>query len=474
MASLQYNTLFKNTLLITIGGALSKVIGFLMLPFYTAWLTTEEYGTVDILTVYASLIMSLTTMCLGESIFVFAKNCDFEGRTKYFSSNVIFSTITILILGILLYVFKKIAILNGTDNTFVNNSFFIFLFVVTGYYQLASQQFVCAINEIKIYSLTGVVMSISTALLSFVLIPQYHITGFVFAGVASNIIATLYTFLFSQSFKFLRLNGFSKKELKEMLRYSIPVMPNSILGWLTIALNRPVMEKYLGLSAIGIFSVSNKFPQLLQMVFNYISTSWNVSLFEEYGKESFEIFFNNILKFIFVILFFVSSVLILSGEYLIQLIADEKFIESYRYIPLLTLGTLFLCMSQIIGSLFAVNKKSKYYFYTTLASSFVAVLCNFMLIPRWGVLGASMSIFFSYLVFLLSRWFVSKQYVRINNISFYIIPSLILVFSSVALWENCPLIYIISGYILLTYFFFLCHRTFVLKIIEYTKRFRKK
>lgn len=51
-----------------------------------------------------------------------------------------------------------------------------------------------------------------------------------------------------------------------MLSYSMPLVPNNIMWWLVSALNRPVMEIYLGMEAIGLFAVANKFPCFFQCV----------------------------------------------------------------------------------------------------------------------------------------------------------------------------------------------------------------
>jgi O-antigen/teichoic acid export membrane protein len=45
----KYRRLGKNTLFVFIGNASSKLIGLLMLPFYTRWLSVEDYGTTDII-----------------------------------------------------------------------------------------------------------------------------------------------------------------------------------------------------------------------------------------------------------------------------------------------------------------------------------------------------------------------------------------------------------------------------------------
>ena len=55
----KYKRLGKNTLLVFIGNAGSKLIGLVMLPFYTSWLSVEDYGVTDIINVYVSFWLAL-------------------------------------------------------------------------------------------------------------------------------------------------------------------------------------------------------------------------------------------------------------------------------------------------------------------------------------------------------------------------------------------------------------------------------
>lgn len=474
MGENKYKVLFRNTIFIAFGGALSKVVGFVMLPFLTAWMSTEEYGFIDILSVYASIIMSMTTMCLGESIFVFVKNCPVEERKKFFSTNIIASTLLLGILGVLLLIFCKLAFIYGIHNTISDHPIYIYIFVVTGFYQLLTQQFACAINQIRVYSMTGFVMAISFAAFSFLLIPQYQIVGFVTTSVISNIIGIFYTVLFSKTYLYFNINAIDKQSLMDMLKYSIPVMPNSILGWLTSALNRPVMENYLGLSAIGILAVSNKFPQIVQLVFNYISTSWQISLFEEFEKPSFEVFFNQVSKIVFFILFVVVSLLSLFSETIIRLFVDHNYFESYKYVSILSFATLFFCIAQFLGNLFAVNRKSHYYFYTTFFASLSAVTLNFILIPQMGILGASISLLVSYFIYMMARLYLVRMYVKVKDYHFYVVLILILSILSYLIWINMNWLVITIFYIVSIIAIILTQRKTVENVLYYLKERIKK
>lgn len=49
--------LAKNTFIITVGRVATQFISFLLLPMYTVLLTSEEYGTVDLITTIVQLLV---------------------------------------------------------------------------------------------------------------------------------------------------------------------------------------------------------------------------------------------------------------------------------------------------------------------------------------------------------------------------------------------------------------------------------
>lgn len=90
----KYSRLGKNTILVFMGNAGSKLIGLVMLPFYTRWLSVEDYVLTDILSVYTTLLIGMVSCCIGESLFIFPKNVDDKEKKAYFSTRII-STCTV-------------------------------------------------------------------------------------------------------------------------------------------------------------------------------------------------------------------------------------------------------------------------------------------------------------------------------------------------------------------------------------------
>ena len=61
--------LAKNTIIIFFGKVCTQLISFFLLPLYTGYLNTSQYGKVDLITTYVTLLVPLITLELEMSIF---------------------------------------------------------------------------------------------------------------------------------------------------------------------------------------------------------------------------------------------------------------------------------------------------------------------------------------------------------------------------------------------------------------------
>ena len=68
----KYQTLAANTILMSAGTFGSKLLVFLMVRFYTGYLTPAEYGTADLITQTANLLIPLVSLDITDAVFHFA------------------------------------------------------------------------------------------------------------------------------------------------------------------------------------------------------------------------------------------------------------------------------------------------------------------------------------------------------------------------------------------------------------------
>ena len=101
--------LVKNTIIVAIGKICTQFISFFLLPLYTALLSTEEYGTVDLLNTCVSLIIPIFFFQMDQAIFRFLIDArkDEEEKDKLISSCLITIFIQVLVYIVLYMIFGR-------------------------------------------------------------------------------------------------------------------------------------------------------------------------------------------------------------------------------------------------------------------------------------------------------------------------------------------------------------------------------
>ena len=460
----KYSRLGKNTILVFLGNAGVKLIGLLMLPFYTRWLSVDDYGLTDVLSVYVTLLIGFVSCCIGESLFIFPKNATDDKKKVYFSTGMSFIFVMLCVTAIIFTLCSVLGEKYNIQNSFFDNIWYIFIMIVCTLLQQVTQQFTRSIDRMKVYSITGIVVTICTALFSFFIIPQYGVYGYVVSHSFACLMGAIYSFVASGSFRYFQLNVFSRSKCYEMLKYSIPLIPNSIMWWLVGALNRPIMEANIGLGGIGLYAVANKFPGLLTMMFSMFATSLQISVMEEYGKDGFSCFYNKVYRIVSLFLFTVLFVLIMCSRWIVILFTTPEYYDAWRYVSVLALGAVLSSMSSMSGIVYSAVKQSKYYFYSSIYGAITSIVSNIILIPMLGILGATLSVVFSFMIMSISRIYFAWRYVKLQQLYKYIEMILFSVVSIISALQCKNVVSFLSVNLILLILIFWLNRDLIVEI----------
>ena len=414
----KYKSLGINTILVFIGKLGSGLITFLMLPLYTRWLGPDQFGLAELVNTYSNITLSIATCCMADAIFIFPKTSDIEGKCKYYSSGLVVAFIGILLAFLLSFVLKSD--LFTKFGTFHTNSFHIALLSSCLFFQNYTQQFTRSIDKMKVYSLSGIVLSGAIAIYAFLLIPFWGADGYIYSLALASITTAFYTFFASGSYNYFNLHCLDNKYAYDLLKYGVPLIPNSVMWWLVDGINRPIMEAELGLAAIGIYAVASKFPSVLNVITGAFSNAWGISVSEEYGKEDFNRYFNQIFKLVFFLLMVFSLLMSFLSKPIIRLFAAPEYIEAYKILPILLLSVMLSNASGLIGGIFMARKQSKFFFYSSIYGAMVSVICTLCLINIYGTLGVAWAAVASFFVMTIVRLYFAWKDINQMNITYYL------------------------------------------------------
>lgn len=403
--------LAKNTAIVSIGKICTQLITFFLLPVYTAVLSNEEYGVVDLLNTLTSLLLPIVTLQIEQGIFRYLLDCrDNKEKQKTLITTVlkfIFVQSVICIL-ILLCV-----------SPFIHNEYKYFLManLLMGIFSSIFLQISRGIGDNKTYAVGSFITGALTVILNviFIVAFKWGAYGMLIATAISNLLCAIYVFVKKKIYKYIDIKQNDKKLLKDIIKYSVPLIPNMISWWIVSASDRTIISAVIGVAQNGIYSAANKFSGIFSTLYSVFNLTWTESASININSEDRDEFFSKI--FDFIVRFFGSLCLgtIAVMPFVFGILVNEKFAESYYQIPILILGSVFNILVSFLGSVYVAKKLTKEIAKTSIIAAIINIVVNIALINQIGLYAASISTVIAYFAMFIYRWIDVKKYVSIKT-----------------------------------------------------------
>ena len=405
----KYKKLVSNTLIFAAGTFISKVLVILLMPLYTSILSTEQYGVSDLLTQTAKLIIPLACVGVCEGIFRFA--IDAEDKKGVFST-----TLCVIFAGSALTL--ALSPLLSLIGSFEGYVWLIPAYVICANLHSACAQYVRARGDTVTFAVQGIG---NTALaiiynILFLVVFDMGVVGYVLSVILADLTVTLGLFISAKLWRDFSVRAFDKKHLGELLRFSIPYIPTTMLWLVTSASDRFVVTYYCGEAANGLYSAAHKIPTLLTLVCGVFIEAWQISAVSDSGeKKDIEDFFAKVYSNYLSIMVAGAAFIILGSKIFTRILLADSYYFSWEYIPILSLATMFSALVSFMGSVYFLEKKSVSSMLTALSGALINVVLNFVMVPSHGAMGAALATMISYAAVYVIRVVDTKQYVRFKT-----------------------------------------------------------
>lgn len=398
--------LIKNTLIFAIGNVGSKLISFILIPLYTIYMTQSEYGYADLMLVYSNLLIPVISFALYDGILRFLLTEESAKEKIFFTSSVFFicsSSLSLLVAIVL-------------QLTLGGYYLLLAVFLVFQTYVVFLSQFLKGLDKNITY--IAISISLSVLILLFTILFLKNMENKILAFFSSQILSyIIVAIIFSarlKIFNYFKIQYFDKKLLRNMLSYSIPLMPNQIMWWIMNASSRIFIVYFWGLSIAGVYAVATKIPSILNIFSSVFLQSWQISAIEESNSEEREAYYSKVFSYLCVFLFLVISILLMSLKFIMKYIVASNFYSSWEYVPLLLFSLLFSNLSQFIGMTYLVSMKTVGSLVTSGIGAGVNFILNLFLIPLIGAQGAAVSSLLSFIMVYLIRKVNTRNVVNIK------------------------------------------------------------
>lgn len=404
----RFKTLFENSLIFTVSSFASKLLGFLMLPLYTRVLSREEFGSADLIIFSIGLLLPLLTISIGESIIRFAID-EKEDKKQVFSIGLKILFIGWLVLLLTLPFAGKIPVLKDYV------IWFYLLFIVQSL-NLYFNQFTRGLNKIKLIGVVGVVQTLVVVIsnILFLIVFEFGVDGYLSSIVLGNVVALLILFFSANLKNYLEFKRTDKSLGKEIVKYSLPLVPARTSWWVNNSSNRFVIANFASIAELGLFSAASKIPSILVTFQGIFIQAWELSALNEYKKKDGAAFFTKIYNLYNFALVIGCSFLILFIKPISEILLGPEFYEAWRLVPFLLIAVIF---GGIIGFLNTINmalKKTNALVIPVLIGALVGLAINLIFVGEFGAMAASVSFTISYIIIWYQRLINANKHMKLE------------------------------------------------------------
>jgi O-antigen/teichoic acid export membrane protein len=389
---------------------ITPMIGFIMLPIYTRYLSPAEYGVMTTVQTLVGILHLFLLLCLHGAITRFFY--DFldkpEKQREYLGSIFFFVLIFSSVVSIMLLFFSDLI---GTV-LFKNISidpYYYYLIGISWVYALIALPMALfrAQEKAGLFVLTNLINAVLIMGVTIYLLVGKGL------GAESALIAqlictsTVVVIIYSFQFKYLKfsING---RYVKQSLLFSLPLLPHVASGWIIGSSSRVILEKFVNMTDLGIYSLASQVSMVLALFYTSINNAL-VPRYTSLRKIGDEAKANKLIKIFTFVILIAGICYIPVAMYAIKLVATSNYHGAMSIIPALIIG-------QIITGFYYIPVAKLFYSTNTTAiakSSTVAAIANISIniitIPMIGIYGAVLATVSSELLRLLLIYRASKK-----------------------------------------------------------------
>lgn len=435
-------TLFKNTLIITIGKVCTQLITFFLLPLYTAILSTEEYGTVDLLNTLVSLLLPIVTFQVEQAVFRnLIDNRENEDVKKKIISTGIFS----VILQCIIYICIFFIISPFFENQY---KYFLATNVIAYIFASLTQQMARGLGKNTHYAIGSFLSAFSTIIFNilFLVVFKFGAYGMLMANMLGQIICAIYNIIALKLYKYISISEFKKAVLMKLWKYSLPLIPNAISWWIFNASDRVIVSGILGVAQNGILSAAHKFSNVFITLYNIFNLSWTEMVSLHINDSDAKEFLNRMTNMMLRFFTAMSVGIIACMPFVYPIMINEKFSDGYNLVPIMMLGCIFNVLVGLISTIYVAKKNTKAIANTSIVSAVINIVVNLCLIKFIGLYASTIANLTAYFIMSVYRLYdLKKKYFEIKiDRTFIISTVLVLIPILLAFYSNNMILYLIG------------------------------
>jgi len=401
----------RDFLVYSVGIIGSKLMTFLLLPVYTHFISDPaEYGYFDLCLTACFMLMPLVTLQMRDGAFRFlleTEDADKRSRiVTYINKTLFISTLVTLLAAAAMWILYPKPYLG----------YVVALLIVMSFYDVYAQT-VRGLGNNRSFVMVSLICSFAIALFSVAfLLMGMGILGLFIANILARVIAVVAVDVrekvvaryFKPSLKDLNQTG------KEILRFSLPLLPAGICWWFIGFSNRYFITENLSLHDSGIYGLASRLATVVQAIATIFLQTWQENAIQQYNSNDRNRFFSKVFNGYIVAFTLVIILYAFGAKLVFPILFNANYSESMVYLYPLCIATMFFALAGYFEIIYQCEKKTRRLLLPLIIAPFINVALNYMLIGPMGIYGVVISYAVTYIFIIACRWIDTTQWVKVR------------------------------------------------------------
>lgn len=388
-----------------------QLVGLILLPLYTRYLTSTEFGIYALALVGIKFFEVFVNIGIPSAFFRFFYDFkDEKRRSELISTTYMFVTFTSLIMIILvLSVRERLMPIFFVDEKYYICFYFTIFLSLLESPQIIAFHYFRADEQVKKYCFFNFLRSgvLFCSAWFFLVYMEYGIFALFIARMLSSFPTYIYL-----TYVLISRHGikFSYPRFREMFGYGFPFFVVNFLAVVMSSIDRPILLKYMSMSDVGIYAVAFRVASGVKFIIvNAFALGWTPMVMKIKNQPNGRELFSKLFTYYLLIAGSVVLAVSLFSKDILNVIVAPEFISAYTVIPLLCLAHLFYGIYNNLEVGIFISKKSKYYIPILGAGALTYVILNIVLIPKYGYMGAAAASALSFMIIPVGTFFVGRK-----------------------------------------------------------------
>lgn len=421
-----YKKLARNSFLFFLANFGSKILTFIIVPYYTYVLTTKEYGTVDIVVSTVALVSPVVTFGMNDIITLFLV------REEYSEKKIFTNSFFVLLVGnvIVCILFPLISSIESMKDYTI----FFFLLVLSQSLYGSLQSYARGVGKVVSFAVSGILYTAILVILNLVFLTVFDmgVQGYLLSMVLAYTICDLYLLARIGVIELFCFVEMDTKYIKKMLKLSIPLLPTAILWWLMNICDKYTILFYMSASANGLYTVAHKLPTILATIYSVFQQAWQLtSLQMKTQKERTEMY-SNLFEVLSCILIVATSALIMLSKFYVVVFCESTYEKAWLVTPILLISAIFNSFSGFFESNYFLMRNTTTILKITVIGTVINCVLNIILVPILGLQGAGLATCSGFVYMTLHKMIGTRKFTPLRvNLKRFIFALILIICQSV-------------------------------------------